>query len=81
MCFTNFFTYGHNNPLPAYHGSQTEGDGNRWSEFVIGGLPWPPTPFAAGSGDTFYVSTAPPIDIADEGYYGFPYVPQPTAAA
>jgi hypothetical protein len=60
------------------NGEFTDGDGNHWSEFVIySPLPWPPTPTV----DTFYVSTTPPLNLTDENYYGFPYVPIPTAAA
>ena len=62
---------------PIYqNGRFTDGNGNHHSEFVIGGLPWPPTP----SVDQFYVSKAPPVNIGDEGYRGFPFVPQPTQA-
>ena len=59
------------------NGAWTDGDGNRHSEFVIfSPLPWPPTPGV----DTFYVSTTAPINVGDESYYGFPYVPNPTQA-
>ena len=47
------------------------------SEFEIyTPLPWPPTPGV----DTFYVSKAPPINLGDPGYSGFPYVPAPQQA-
>jgi len=56
------------------NGAFTDGDGNRHSEFEIyNALPWPPTPGV----DTFYVSTTAPINLGDEDYYGFPYVPNP----
>ncbi len=56
------------------NGEFTDGDGNHHSEFEIyTPLPWPPTPTV----DTFYVSMAPPINLGDESYYGFPYVPNP----
>ena len=59
------------------NGEWTDGDGNHHSEFVIySPLPWPPTPGV----DTFYVSTTAPINLGDEDYYGFPYVPNPTQA-
>ena len=59
------------------NGQWTDGHGNHHSEFVIfSPLPWPPTPGV----DTFYVSKAPPINVGDEGYYGFPWVPIPTSA-
>jgi hypothetical protein len=59
------------------NGIFTDGDGNRHSYFTVySPLPWPPTPGV----DTFYVSKAPPIDIADESYFGFPYVPAPQQA-
>jgi hypothetical protein len=59
------------------NGEWTDGNGNHHSEFVIySPLPWPPTPGV----DTFYVSTTAPINVGDEGYYGFPYVPNPTQA-
>ena len=38
-------------------------------------LPWPPTPYSGGSGDTFYVSATAPINVADGEFVGFPYVP------
>ena len=59
------------------NGEWTDGNGNHHSEFVIfSPLPWPPTPGV----DTFYVSKTAPINVGDEGYYGFPYVPNPTQA-
>jgi hypothetical protein len=59
------------------NGEFTDGDGNNHSIFTIySPLPWPPTPGV----DTFYVSTTAPINLGDEGYYGFPYVPNPTQA-
>lgn len=58
------------------NGMWTDGHGNKHSEFVIfSPLPWPPTPGV----DTFYVSKTPPINVGEEGYYGFPWVPIPTA--
>lgn len=58
------------------NGAWVDGDGNNHSEFVIfSPLPWPPTPGV----DTFYVSKAPPINVGEEGYYGFPWVPIPTS--
>jgi len=60
------------------NGAFTDGDDNRHSQFEIyNALPWPPTPFADGSGDTFYVSAAAPVNISGEGNFGFPYVPNP----
>ena len=60
----------------AANGNWTDGFGNRHSQFVIySPLPWPPTPGV----DTFFVSTAPPYNAADEGSKGFPWVPIPTA--
>ena len=48
--------------------------GHNYSEFEIyAPLPWPPTPAV----DTFYVSKAAPINVGDEGAFGFPYVPVP----
>ena len=59
------------------NGAYTDGDGNKHSEFVIySPLPWPPTPGV----DTFYVSTIAPINLGDEDYFGFPFVPNPTQA-
>jgi hypothetical protein len=47
--------------------------------FVYQGFPWAPEP-----GDSFYVSTQPPINLQDAAagfaYFGFPYVPQPESA-
>jgi hypothetical protein len=43
-------------------------------------LPWPPEPFAAGSGDTFFVSAAAPENLGDAEYWGFPYVPAPQSS-
>lgn len=43
-------------------------------------LLFPPTPFVAGSGDSFFVSATAPINMADGEYQGFPYVPNPTLA-
>ena len=61
----------------AGNGEYTDGDGNHHSIFSIySPLPWPPTPAV----DTFYVSATPPINLGDEGYYGFPYVPSPQQA-
>ena len=54
------------------NGKYTDGDGNNWSNFTLySPLPWPPTPGV----DTFYVSTTAPINLGDEAYFGFPYVP------
>jgi hypothetical protein len=59
------------------NGAWTDGNGNKHSIFVIySPLPWPPTPGV----DTFYVSTTPPLNLGDEAYYGFPFVPDPQAA-
>ena len=59
------------------NGNYTDGFGNHHSEFEIyAPLPWPPTPGV----DTFYVSMAPPINLGDSGYYGFPYVPSAQTA-
>ena len=56
------------------NGAFTDGHGNKHTEFEIySALPWPPTPGV----DTFYVSATAPIDIGEEGYYGFPFVPSP----
>jgi hypothetical protein len=58
------------------NGRFTDGNGNQHSEFEIyAPLPWPP---AAGF-DTFYVSKTAPINLGDEGSFGFPYVPGPQA--
>ena len=55
----------------------TDGSHNDHSRFEIyNPLPWPPTPGV----DTFYVSTSAPINLGDESYYGFPYVPNPQSA-
>lgn len=63
------------------NGEYTDGDDNDHSIFTLySPLPWPPTPFTDGAGDTFYVSTTPPINLGDEGYYGFPFVPAPQQA-
>jgi len=59
------------------NGEYTDGGGGHHSEFEIySPLPWPPTPTV----DTFYVSKAPPVNLGDEGYFGFPFVPNPTSA-
>lgn len=59
------------------NGRYTDGNNNSHSSFTIySPLPWPPTPGA----DTFYVSPTAPINLGDEGYYGFPYVPSPQTA-
>lgn len=59
------------------NGNWTDGYGNNHSEFVIySPLPWPPTPGV----DTFYVSKTAPLNLTDEDYYGFPFVPLPQAA-
>jgi hypothetical protein len=56
----------------------TDGNGNHHNQFnIYSPFPWAPTPGV----DTFYVSTAAPINLADGDYFGFPFVPQPTAAA
>lgn len=56
------------------NGEYTDGHGNHHSEFQLyNPLPWPPTPGV----DTFYVSKIAPINLGDEDYYGFPYVPAP----
>lgn len=58
-------------------GAFTDGDGNHHSLFTLySPLPWPPTPGV----DNFYVSTTAPINLGDEGYFGFPYVPAPQQA-
>ena len=55
------------------NGEQTVGS-THYSEFELyASLPWPPTPTV----DKFYVSKAPPINLGDEGSFGFPYVPTP----
>ena len=59
------------------NGEFTDGDGNHHSIFLIySPLPWPPTP----SVDRFYVSKVAPLNLGDENYYGFPYVPMPQGA-
>lgn len=59
------------------NGAMKDGSGNSHSSFTIyAPLPWPPS-----TTDQFYVSMAPPINLADAGSRGFPYVPNPTAAA
>ncbi len=59
------------------NGKFTDGNNNEHSEFQIyAPLPWPP---AAGV-DTFYVSWAAPMNLGDQGYFGFPYVPSPQSA-
>lgn len=56
----------------------TDGHANNHNQFnIYTPLPWAPTPTV----DTFYVSTAAPINLADGNYFGFPFVPNPTAAA
>ena len=51
--------------------------GTPYNQFVLyAPLPWPPTQGA----DTFYVSGASPINKSDGSYYGFAFVPNPTAA-
>lgn len=60
------------------NGAFTDGNGNRHSSFTIyTPLPYPPTPGV----DTFYVSTAAPINPQDGSYFGFSFVPDPTSAA
>jgi hypothetical protein len=57
--------------------SYMDGNGNTHNRFqCYGSLPWPPTP----SVDQFYVSAASPVNLGDEEYYGFPYVPNPENA-
>lgn len=52
--------------------------GGMYNSFLLyAPLPWPPTPGV----DTFYISAASPINQADGDYFGFPYVPNPLAAA
>lgn len=59
------------------NGEYTDGHGNHHSQFVIfNPLPWPPTPGV----DNFYVSKTAPINVGDESFFGFPYVPAPTQA-
>lgn len=59
------------------NGSFTDFTNTHHSAFALySPLPWPPTPGV----DTFYVSPAAPINIADGDFYGFPYVPAPTTA-
>lgn len=54
-----------------------DGHGNNHNQFEIyQPLPWPPTPFAAGSGDQFIVSAPVPTT----GGFGFQYVPAPESA-
>lgn len=58
------------------NGSATIG-GTAHSSFALyAPLPWAPTPGV----DTFYVSPAAPINLADGDFYGFPYVPAPQTA-
>jgi hypothetical protein len=60
------------------NGKFTDGSGNDHSIFSIySALPWAPTPGV----DTFYVSTAAPINFSAGGLYSFPFVPAPTSAA
>jgi hypothetical protein len=59
------------------NGRWTDGHGNSHSQFVIfSPLPWPPTPGV----DKFYISKTAPINVGEENFYGFPYVPAPTQA-
>ena len=59
------------------NGKYTDGNGNDHSIFTLyTPLPWPPTPTV----DKFYVSTTPPINLGDEEYFGFPFVPAPQMA-
>lgn len=59
------------------NGAFVDGHGNHHSLFVIySPLPWPPTPGV----DSFYVSKTAPLNLGEEGYYGFPYVPLPQGA-
>ena len=56
------------------NGAFTDGNGNKHSQFgLYTALPWAPTPGV----DTFYVSKAAPVNIADGDFYGFPFVPNP----
>lgn len=59
------------------NGEFTDGHGNHHSEFdIFVALPWAPTPGV----DTFYVSKAAPINVADGNYFGFPFTPSPQTA-
>ena len=59
------------------NGAYDDGNVNHHSVFALySPLPWAPTPGV----DKFYVSPAAPINLADGDFYGFPYVPAPTAA-
>jgi hypothetical protein len=57
----------------------TDGHANNHNQFnIYTPLPWAPTPGV----DTFYVSTAAPINFGDDANFcGFPFVPQPSSAA
>lgn len=56
------------------NGAWTDGFGTKHSQFELyAALPWPPTPGV----DTFYVSMSAPVNMADENFYGFPFVPSP----
>lgn len=62
-------------------GGKINGVGTTYNHFITyQAFPWPPQ-----IGDTFYVSTKPPINLQDAAtgfeYFGFPYVPQPESAA
>lgn len=55
----------------------TDGHGNEHNEFQLyASLPYPPTPGV----DKFYVSQTAPINLGDESYFGFPWVPTPQTA-
>jgi hypothetical protein len=59
------------------NGEWVDGHGNHHSQFIIyNPLPWPPTPGV----DKFYISKTAPINVGDENFFGFPYVPAPTQA-
>jgi hypothetical protein len=62
----------------------TIGIENYLNQFILyAPLPWPPTPFGGGEGDTFYVSAPAPVDQSDdpEAFDGFLYVPNPAMSA
>jgi Uncharacterized conserved protein (DUF2163) len=68
---------GQSEPWPGYPSPPPGGyTANQFN--LYGNLPWPPT-----ANDTFFVSSPPLVDSADQAsglFYGFPYVPSPETA-
>jgi hypothetical protein len=65
----------------AASGEYTDGLSAHHNSFTLySQMPWPPTPWNGTSGDQFYVSATPPVDLADGATDVFSFVPSPESA-